>query len=325
MPDAAAEQHALSTADPAQAEAVLASASEHPTSPVTTPDALADTADDAAELDAAVSAATEADASITPAPQADTAATAPSEGAAVLATAPAEAPAHLAPAECAARLAALFPALFGRPQPMPLKLRIQADVQQRAPGVFTKRSLSGFLQRYTTGTAYLKALVAGQERFDLDGQPAGVVADEHRDAAVAELARRRALHDERRAAERQAQRQAQEEGRRAWLADQQARQGRLALLRAFETTTLTRANFCALKQVPEAELDALLAQARVDRQQEPPPATAQRPPQGAGERAGERVGERRPDAERRPEHDRRPPGERRGPPRRAGPRPPTSR
>lgn len=228
----------------------------------------------------------------------------------------AEVPAPLAPAECAARLATLFPALFGRPQPLPLKLRIQADVQQRAPGVFTKKSLSGFLQRYTTGTAYLKALVAGQERFDLDGLPAGVVAEEHRDAAVTELARRRALHDERRAAERQAQRQAHEESRRAWQADQQARQGRLAVLRAFETTTLTRANFCALKQIPEADLDALLAQARTERQQEPPPAAAAHP---------HRSGDRRPEGERRPDHDRRPPAERRTPPRRAGPRPPPTR
>lgn len=226
-----------------------------------------------------------------------------------------QAPAPLSPAECAARLAALFPALFGQSQPLPLKLRIQADVQQRAPGVFSRKSLSAFLQRYTTGTAYLKALVAQGTRFDLDGLAAGEVADEHRDAALAELARRRALHEQRRAAERQVQRAAQDEARRAWQADQQARQGRAALLRAFETTTLTRANFCALKQIPEAQLDVQLAQARTERQQAPAPEPldqradrpAQRPPQ------------------RRPDNGRRPPGERSGPARRGAPRPPSPR
>ncbi len=237
----------------------------------------------------------------------------------------------MSPAECAARLAALFPALFAQPQPLPLKLRIQADLQQRAPGVFPRRSLSVFLQRYTTGTAYLKALVARGQRFDLDGQPAGEVADEHRDAAVAELARRRAQHEQRRAAERQAQRAAEEEARRGAQAEHQARQARAAVLRAFDTTTLTRANFCALKQIPEAQLDALLAQARLERQQAPARPQSDHP---AGRHPDSRP-ERRPDhrperdaqrpASRRPETDRRPPGEPGRPPRRGGPRPPSSR
>jgi sRNA-binding protein len=87
------------------------------------------------------------------------------------------------PAACAARLAELFPALFGAGAPRPLKLRVQADIQQRAPGVFTKKALSIFFHRHTTSTAYLKALVAAQCRVDLDGIAAGEVADEHRQAA----------------------------------------------------------------------------------------------------------------------------------------------
>ena len=63
----------------------------------------------------------------------------------------AEAAAPMSPAACAERLKALFPALFTG-QAKPIKLRIQADIQARAPGVFSKASLSGFLRRYTCGT-----------------------------------------------------------------------------------------------------------------------------------------------------------------------------
>lgn len=100
----------------------------------------------------------------------------------------------------APRLATRFPALFTPGAPKPLKLRIQADIQQRAPGEFTRKSLSAFLHRHTTGNAYLKALVAAQTRFDLDGAPAGEIAPEHREAAAAELARRRAIVQARRPA-----------------------------------------------------------------------------------------------------------------------------
>lgn len=135
-------------------------------------------------------------------------ASAPAAAAAPEVPAPPEAPALPAPPEaaalpeapemtaaaCAARLAELFPALFGTDgPPRPVKLRVHADVQQRAPGVFTRRVLSSFLARHTTTSAYLRALVESPHRFDLDGQPAGEIAEEHRQAAREELARRRAL------------------------------------------------------------------------------------------------------------------------------------
>jgi ProP effector len=119
----------------------------------------------------------------------------------------------LSPAQTAARLAELYPALFGGP-PKPIKLRIQADIQLRAPGIFTKRVLSFFLSRHTTTTPYLKALVTEAQRFDLDGQPAGELAPEHKQAAVDELARRRQIVDERRAAERAAREQRSRRGPR---------------------------------------------------------------------------------------------------------------
>ena len=193
----------------------------------------------------------------------------------------------LSPAQTAARLAELFPACFGTTPPQPLKLRIQADIQQRAPGTFSRKSLSAFLHRHTGSTAYLKSLVNAPQRVDLDGQPAGEVSEEHRSAAQQEVQRRKALHDERRKAERSAARDAE----RAQRAEQakavdaqrdaqrlareaahhrreeegQGRAERAALLRAFEQSSLSRANFCALKRVDEAQLDALLAQAREER------------------------------------------------------------
>lgn len=270
---------------------------------------------------------------------------------------------ELSPAECAARLAELFPALFAavpNTPPKPIKLRIQADIQARAPGLFSRRSLSPFLHRHTTSTAYLRALVGAAHRFDLDGAPAGEVSDEHRQAAQLELERRRAIVQARRAAERQAGRGAppsrEEPGaarpaqprreaggprmprgpgrpdgaggphkaderrvpqpprtarpaqaprdateppahrprpdrppRHAAMAprehttrlepapiaaaampDDPARRERALLLRAYEATTLSRANFCALKRIDPASLDAQLEQARSEARPAPP-------------------------------------------------------
>lgn len=111
-------------------------------------------------------------------------------------------PSHRSPAEVGRLLAERFPALFGPGVVKPIKLRIQVDLQARAPGLIGRRSLSIFLQRHTTSTAYLKALIAAQHRFDLDGQAAGEIAAEHRAAAQVELDRRRQIVAERRAAER---------------------------------------------------------------------------------------------------------------------------
>lgn len=166
-------------------------------------------------------------------------------------TPPAAAPAPgMSPAQCAQALKERFPALFDGPA-KPLKLRIQADIQERAPGVFTKQVLSAFFRRYTGSTSYLIALTKAATRFDLDGQPAGEIAEEHRKAAADELARRRANHEARRAEE-----------------DQQ-RRNRAQLLRDFERTTLTLPNFCALKGVAPEELDGLLELARKEAAERP--------------------------------------------------------
>lgn len=170
----------------------------------------------------------------------------------------AQAKIDLSPAATARKLGELFPALFAGGA-KPLKLRIQADIQQRAPGAFSRKALSIFLHRHTTSTAYLRALAQQPTRLDLDGQPAGEIADEHRSAAAAELERRRGIVEAKRDAERKQQREAEGQARVAQAAQ---RRERAALLRAFETTTLTRPNFCALKGLSEAQLDEQLALAR---------------------------------------------------------------
>lgn len=169
-------------------------------------------------------------------------------------TAPDTAPASeaMTPAACAAKLKQLFPGLFAG-TPKPVKLRIQVDIQERAPGVFTKQVLSAFLRRHTGSHAYLLALTKSKERFDLDGQPAGELSEEHRKVAVDELARRRENTESRIALE------------------QQQRRNRATLLRDFQATTLTPANFCALKGVPVDELDGLLEIARQEAKEAPPP------------------------------------------------------
>jgi len=167
----------------------------------------------------------------------------------------------MSPAACAQQLKTLFPALFGGAA-KPLKLRIQADIQERAPGIFSKQVLSAFLRRHTGSTSYLMASTRATHRFDLDGAQAGEFSDEHRQAAVQELARRRAIQEERRALE-----------------EEQSR-NRAGLLRAFETTTLTPANFCALMGVVPDELEHLLALARQEAEQRAQQAPARaRPPQ----------------------------------------------
>jgi sRNA-binding protein len=207
----------------------------------------------------------------------------PKDPTAPIPTAPVE---PLSPAACAQQLKERFPALFGGPA-KPLKLRIQADIQQRAPGVFTKQVLSAFLRRHTGSTSYLIALSKARHRINLDGEPDGELSDEHRQAALDELARRRSLHESRRALE-----------------DEQ-RRNRATLLRDFQATTLTRSNFCALKGVPDQELDALLEQARVEAQSAPMPARAPDGPRGPGGAGGPGSG-RRPGSDQRGRPPRRP-------------------
>lgn len=196
-----------------------------------------------------------------------------------------ESPTPAPPAEAAARpdtaarLKERFPALFTG-APKPIKLRIQVDIQEQAPGEFTKQDLSAFFRRYTMSHGYLLAVSRGTQRFGLDGAPAGELSEEHRRLASEELARRRANREQREQLELQ------------------QRRNRATLLHDFERTTLTPANFCALKGIAVEELDGLLAIAREEARQAPPPGPRH-----------ERAAPRRPDRpDRPPRGPQRPPG-----------------
>jgi hypothetical protein len=258
-----------------------------------------------------------------PSPAADASADHAAAGAAAAAALPVDPPSPLAEAavdggtaippagaaseDCGPRLRELYPALFSNP-PKPIKLRIQGDIQARSPGVFTKPQLSAFLRRYTGSFAYLNALVKAGRRFDLDGNPGDEVSEEHRQAAVDELARRRANHEARVDLERQ------------------QRMNRATLLNDFGKTTLTPESFALLKGIPAEELEPLLARARQEATQAPSPPRERGhrgPPPGrpspgpgqradrGGERGGERTGERSGErvGERGPRPDRVPGGE----------------
>ena len=194
-PEAEPAQATATEPEPGPATGPVAEASSEPVADDEAPFAV-DTPDDGQGKDAAPGDG-ESDLEKSAAPGASDAAAPASPDAGTAAAA------EMGPAACAARLGELFQALFGSDgPPRPVKLRIHADIQQRAPGVFTRKALSIFLHRHTTGNAYLRALLNAPHRFDLDGQPAGEVLEEHRVAAREELERRRQIHLARRAAER---------------------------------------------------------------------------------------------------------------------------
>lgn len=64
----------------------------------------------------------------------------------------------------------------------PLKVDIFKDIRAAAPDI-PRRRLQLALKDYTSGRTYLRAIVAGAYRVDLDGFPAGEVNDQ--DAAIA--------------------------------------------------------------------------------------------------------------------------------------------
>jgi len=186
--------------------------------------------------------------------------------------------------DCGPQLRQQFPALFGG-QPKPIKLRIQADIQERAPGQFTKQQLSAFLRRFTGSHAYLNALVKATHRHDLDGQPVEELSDEHRQVAIEELTRRRANT------------QARQEQ------EQQQRTERATLLREFSETTLPPAEFAHSKGIALEALLPLLERARQEAHAPIPARDARRrPPRGPRHAEGTPGGT--PDREARgPRHD----------------------
>lgn len=169
------------------------------------------------------------------------------------------APAGLSPPQAWAELQLRFPALFGAGVVLPVKLRIHADIQARAPGVFSRRVLGAVLSRHTTSTAYLKALVRSPHRFDLDGQAAGEIEAAHRQAAQEELARRLPRPRPKPKAppgQPAATKRPHPQPQRPPVPAPDDELSRL--LKAFHSTALSKANFCALQGIAVEALDAAL-------------------------------------------------------------------
>ena len=89
-----------------------------------------------------------------------------------------------------ARLAEAFPQTFvlEKYQPhRPLKVGIAADLTARCPAI-ERRALNAVLRSYAQRVMYLKAMVEGAARVDLDGNPAGEVTARDAEYAATKLA-----------------------------------------------------------------------------------------------------------------------------------------
>jgi ProP effector len=101
-----------------------------------------------------------------------------------------------------ARLTEAFPQTFVlekyRPH-RPLKVGIAADIPARCPAV-ERRVLSVALGVYARRVMYLKGMVAGAARVDLDGKACGEVTARDAEYAAAKLAKTLASREAKRAA-----------------------------------------------------------------------------------------------------------------------------
>lgn len=77
------------------------------------------------------------------------------------------------------RLVATFPVFQDA---RPLAIGVHKTILERMPEL-TRAQVSRALKIHTGSTRYLKALSNAEQRFDLDGQPAGEVTEEQREAA----------------------------------------------------------------------------------------------------------------------------------------------
>lgn len=86
----------------------------------------------------------------------------------------------------------------------PLAIGVHKTIRERLPGMGAGQ-LHHALKAHTASTRYLKALSQEANRFDLDGNPAGIVTPEQQKQALDSLRERFRKQAERRKAELQAQ------------------------------------------------------------------------------------------------------------------------
>lgn len=88
------------------------------------------------------------------------------------------------------KLFALYPHLFGA-EFLPLKLGVFQELMARHPEHFERAGLKAALGLHTRSARYLQSVAAGKQRHDLDGAAVEDVAPEHVYLAVLELYRRK--------------------------------------------------------------------------------------------------------------------------------------
>jgi ProP effector len=88
------------------------------------------------------------------------------------------------------KLFELYPHLFGA-EFLPLKLGIYQELLAKHPDAFPRDALKAALGVHTRSTRYLQCVAAGKPRHDLDGQAGDVVAPEHIYFALLEIFRRK--------------------------------------------------------------------------------------------------------------------------------------
>jgi len=88
-------------------------------------------------------------------------------------------------AELLTELQAVAPDLWNPENPVPLAIGIHKQLYPIAERMqVSRRSLRGFLARWTASRSYQRALgEPGARRFNLDGSPAGEVTRQHGDSA----------------------------------------------------------------------------------------------------------------------------------------------
>lgn len=83
------------------------------------------------------------------------------------------------------------PVVFLRSKPRALKIGIRDDIIQKY-GVTDAKALGVWLGTWCATKQYLKRIVNGQNRHDLDGNDCGTISEEAKAQALASLQKRRA-------------------------------------------------------------------------------------------------------------------------------------
>ncbi len=198
---------------------------------------------------------------------------------------PARAPRQRQASPVLERLFALYPKLFGA-KFLPLKLGVFQDLLARHPEDFKKDELKIAMGQHARSTPYLESVAAGLPRHDLDGNPVEPVAPEHVHHAILEIFRRRQARSREDLRPRLQLRlihaieasglsredyaalvRVQDEASNTLVDEALAELGvqaakREALLRAFEASGKTEAEFADMYGMNPAEVTAALARVR---------------------------------------------------------------